>query len=49
MADIFIYLLMMSNDLGIDLLDEAKKKIEENARKYPVEKAKGNMKKYQEL
>jgi NTP pyrophosphatase (non-canonical NTP hydrolase) len=48
-ADIFIYLLMMSNDLGIDLLDEAKKKIEENAKKYPVEKARGRMKKYNEL
>jgi NTP pyrophosphatase (non-canonical NTP hydrolase) len=48
-ADIFIYLLMMSNDLGIDILDEAKRKIEENARKYPVEKSKGNMKKYDRL
>ncbi len=49
MADIYIYLLMMSNDMGIDLLDEAKKKIKENAKKYPVEKSKGNMKKYNEI
>lgn len=48
-ADIFIYLLLMSNDLGIDLLSEAKKKIEENAKKYPVEKARGSAKKYKEL
>jgi len=40
---------MMSNDMGIDLLDEAKKKIKENAKKYPVEKSKGNMKKYNEI
>lgn len=48
-ADIFIYILLMSNDLGIDLLNEAKKKIDENAKKYPIEKAKGSAKKYKEL
>lgn len=49
MADIYIYLLEMSDVLGVDLIDAANKKIEKNAKKYPVEKAKGNSKKYTEL
>ncbi len=49
MADIYIYLLEMSDNLGIDLVDAAKKKIAKNEVKYPVEKAKGNAKKYNHL
>ncbi|MDD1742079.1 MAG: hypothetical protein LUQ47_01990 [Methanotrichaceae archaeon] len=49
MADIFIYLLSMSHDLGIDLLEAATKKLEEGHTRYPVEKARGSSKKGTEL
>ena len=49
MADIFIYLLSMSHDLGIDLIETATKKLEESQSRYPVEKSKGSSKKYTEL
>ncbi|MBI3591946.1 MAG: nucleotide pyrophosphohydrolase, partial [Nitrospirae bacterium] len=48
-ADIAIYILLLSNDLGIDLLGEIKKKIKKNEEKYPVEKSKGTAKKYDKL
>ena len=49
MADILILLLSASDALGIDLHAAALAKIEKNARKYPVEKSRGNAKKYDEL
>ncbi len=49
MGDVLNYLLLMAHDFGIDLLDAADKKVEKNARKYPIEKAKGSAKKYNEL
>ncbi|MCX5806707.1 MAG: nucleotide pyrophosphohydrolase [Proteobacteria bacterium] len=49
LADIFNYLVMLAGDLEIDIIESVKKKIEENARKYPIEKAKGSMKKYRDL
>ena len=49
MADVLIYLLNLSDVLGINLLDEANKKLEKNATKYPIKKAKGSSKKYTEL
>jgi len=49
LADIFNYLIMLAGDLGIDIIESAKKKIEENGKKYPIEKAKGSMKKYRDL
>lgn len=48
-ADIFIYLLRIINHTGIDLEKAVKLKMEKNAAKYPVEKAKGNSRKYDEL
>ncbi len=48
-ADIFNYLVLLSNDLGIDLIESSKRKIEENREKYPVEKSRGTAKKYKEL
>ena len=48
-ADIAIYLFELADNLGIDLLDAMNRKIEKNAQKYPVEKAKGNAKKYNQL
>jgi NTP pyrophosphatase (non-canonical NTP hydrolase) len=48
MADIFIYLLSMSHDLGIDLIEAAAKKLEESHARYPVEKSRVISKKYTE-
>lgn len=49
LADVFLYLLQLSDKLGIDPLDAARKKLQLNAIKYPVERAKGTSKKYSEL
>lgn len=48
-ADIAIYILLLSNDIGIDLLDAIREKLKKNEEKYPVEKAKGSAKKYNKL
>jgi NTP pyrophosphatase (non-canonical NTP hydrolase) len=49
MADVFNYLVRLSSKLDIDLFEAAYNKIEKNARKYPVDKAKGNARKYTEF
>lgn len=49
LADVFNWILTLSNDLGIDILKASEAKINSNAKKYPVKKAKGNAKKYTEL
>jgi dCTP diphosphatase len=48
-ADILLYLIRISDKLGIDLIAAANKKIALNARKYPADKARGTSKKYTEL
>ena len=48
-ADVLMYLLTMAHDLGIDVSSSAKAKLRKNARKYPVDKAKGNAAKYGDL
>lgn len=48
-ADVFLYLLLICERAGIDLTEAAVSKLELNARKYPVDKARGNAKKYTEL
>ncbi|PLX42362.1 MAG: nucleotide pyrophosphohydrolase [Hyphomicrobiales bacterium] len=48
-ADIFLYLLLIAERAGIDLTRAAARKIEHNAAKYPVEKSRGNARKYTEL
>jgi len=48
-ADIGIYLLSLSNVLGIDLSAAVAQKLVLNAQKYPIEKSKGSSKKYDEL
>lgn len=48
LADIFIYLLRISDKLGVDLLKAADSKISHNARKYPADKVRGSAKKYTE-
>lgn len=48
-ADILAYLLMFSAHYNINLESALRDKIKKNETKYPVEKAKGNAKKYNEL
>ena len=49
LADVQIYLIRLSQVLGIDLMAASRKKLVGNARKYPVKKARGSAKKYTEL
>ncbi|BFK81205.1 nucleotide pyrophosphohydrolase [Clostridium baratii] len=49
LADVMIYCLMMSDKLHVDIVDIINKKLDKNEKKYPVEKSKGNSKKYTEL
>lgn len=49
LADVLIYLLLIGERAGIDLGHAALAKIELNAQKYPVEKSRGNARKYTEL
>ncbi len=46
LADIFIFLLRLSDQLNIDLMEITKRKMELNNKRYPVEKVKGSSKKY---
>jgi NTP pyrophosphatase (non-canonical NTP hydrolase) len=48
-ADVFAYLLRLCDVLGIDLEHALLDKIQKNARKYPVEQARGKAAKYTEL
>ena len=48
-ADILIYSLMFSNEMGIDPLTAIEEKIKKNEEKYPVQKSKGSAKKYTEF
>ena len=49
LSDILGWVLVFANDQGIDLADAFRKKLDKNAAKYPVEKARGVAKKYTEL
>ena len=49
LADITWFLLLLSHEMDIDLLEAVHDKYEKNAAKYPVEKAKGSHAKYDEL
>lgn len=42
MADVLLYLVQLANALDVDLVDAAQRKMVINARKYPVERAKGS-------
>jgi dCTP diphosphatase len=48
LADVLYWVLLMSHDLKIDILEALENKIDKNEIRYPVEKAKGNAKKYSE-
>jgi len=49
LSDVLIYLIAMYEHFDIDIIKAFKKKMKENADKYPVEKAKGVSTKYNEL
>lgn len=49
LADVLLYLVRLSDKLGIDLMATAGRKLQKNATKYPVEKSKGKSTKYTEL
>lgn len=49
LADVLYWVLLMANNMDIDVVAASEKKLEKNAKKYPVEKSKGNHKKYTEL
>ena len=49
LADVLNWILVMSHDLDIDILAALEKKIEENEKKYPIEKSRGNHTKYDKL
>jgi NTP pyrophosphatase (non-canonical NTP hydrolase) len=48
-ADVLLYLLLIADKAGIDLEEAARRKLEKNAAKYPVEKSHGSSRKYTEL
>ena len=48
-ADILLYLLLIADNAGIDLIKAAHAKLAKNAVKYPVAKAYGSRAKYTEL
>ena len=48
-ADVLLYLIRLCDRLGINLVAAADKKLALNARRYPVEKARGSSRKYTEL
>ena len=49
LADVFNWVLLLSHDIDIDIIEASNKKIKKNAEKYSVEKAKGKHNKYTEL
>jgi len=48
MADIFIYLIRLSDRLGVDLMAAVEDKIALNEKKYPAEQVRGSSRKYNE-
>jgi dCTP diphosphatase len=48
LADVFIYLLRLADRLDVDLVRAAGDKIEQNERKYPAERVRGDSRKYDE-
>jgi len=48
-ADVLLYLIQLSRALGIDPVAAARAKLKINEQKYPVDRARGSSKKYDEL
>ena len=49
LADVQTYLLYLAHAAGLDLNQAVRNKLEKNAAKYPVEKARGSARKYDQL
>ncbi len=49
LADVFAYAFLLADKYQFDVKEIILEKIEKNAQKYPIEKAKGSAKKYNEL
>jgi dCTP diphosphatase len=48
-ADVLLYLIRLADKLDVDVLAAARDKLVRNAEKYPIEKSRGNRRKYTEL
>lgn len=48
MADVLLYLIRLSDKLGVDLAGAAQRKLQLNAAKYPADKVRGSSRKYTE-
>lgn len=49
LADVLAYAFLLAHHYQLDIKEIVLDKIQKNAQKYPVDKAKGNAKKYDEL
>lgn len=49
LADVAMYLVLLADKTGVDLWPAVEAKLAENARRYPVERAKGRADKYDRL
>ena len=49
LADVLVYCINMLDALKLDADEIINKKLDQNERKYPIEKSKGNSKKYTDL
>lgn len=49
LVDTLYWILLLAHDLNIDLPEAFEKKMAKNALKYPIDKSKGNHKKYTEI
>ncbi len=49
LADVLLYLVRLASVLGVDLDQAVQAKLQKNAQKYPIDKAKGTSKKYTDL
>ena len=49
LADVFAFAFLLAQKSGLDVKEIVLEKIKSNAEKYPVDKAKGTAKKYNEL
>lgn len=49
LADVLLYLVRLASVLGVDLNEAVRKKLDANAAKYPIAKARGSSKKYDKI
>lgn len=49
LADVFYWVILLANYYNIDLVQALEKKMEQNEKKYPIEKSKGKADKYTDL